>query len=210
MSGRNVTDEAADVSLTSCRRLHDGFRPVDALDFRYRAYGESSWEESSRREILRSPPIVAVLPYDPAAGRVVLLRQFRLAAHLATGKGVLVEIVAGAVDEGEAPEAAARRELAEETGLQARRLLQIGDFLSSPGICDERIALYIAEVDASDLPGRSGHDVGEVTHPFACAPEEAIAAADAGRIANVVALLALNWFDRHKDDVNAMLGEEEG
>lgn len=209
MSRRKASDEAAEVSITRHQRLHDGFRPIDAFEFSHRKDGQAAWEEPVTREVLRSPGIVAVLPYDPVAGQLVLLHQFRFGAHLATGKGMLVEVVAGAVDHGEDAEAAARRELKEETGLAARRLMEIARFLSSPGISDEFITLFLADVDASGLNERAGHDAGEVIHPFACSPEEAIMAADAGGITNAFTLLALNWFDRHKGDVRTMLREKE-
>ena len=51
-----------------------------------------------------------VLPLDLARDEIVLLRQFRLAAHLANGRGSLIEIVAGHVEAGELPVDAARRE----------------------------------------------------------------------------------------------------
>ena len=68
-------------------------------------------------DVLRSGPAAAVLPIDPGRDELVLLRQFRLAAHLANGKGNLVEIVAGHVEENEEPAETARRECVEEIGV---------------------------------------------------------------------------------------------
>jgi 8-oxo-dGTP pyrophosphatase MutT (NUDIX family) len=56
------------------------------------------------------------------------------------------ELPAGLVDAGETPEAAARRELAEEVGLDGT-LTQIAEAFSSPGFTDEKIYLF----EASDL-----------------------------------------------------------
>ncbi len=56
------------------------------------------------------------------------------------------ELPAGLVDAGETPEAAARRELAEEVGLDGT-LTQIAEAFSSPGFTDEKIYLF----EATDL-----------------------------------------------------------
>jgi ADP-ribose pyrophosphatase len=54
-------------------------------------------------------------------GRIPLVRQFRPAVE-----SYVLELPSGAVDPGEEPEAAARRELLEETGCEARELLLLG------------------------------------------------------------------------------------
>ncbi|HET7412263.1 MAG TPA: NUDIX hydrolase [Pararhizobium sp.] len=200
MSGsKKIEDGGTEIDADPALRAHDGFRPVDIFTFRHREKDSGDWEHAVRREIVRSPRIVAVLPYDPAARRLVLIRQFRLGAHLATGKGMMIEIVAGAVDEGETAEIAARRELTEETGLAALSLDRIVEFLPSPGTSDECVDLYLARVDAGKLPDRAGHDDHEIIYPFLATPAEAIAAADSGAVGNAFTLLALNWFDRHKE-----------
>jgi len=56
----------------------------------------------------------------------------------------LWEIPAGKLDRGEAPDVCAVRELAEETGVQARRWTALGVFLPAPGIFTEIIHLYLA------------------------------------------------------------------
>ena len=65
---------------------------------------------------------IVALPYDPARDLVVLVEQFRTGCVDHPGDPWLIEAVAGLVEDGEAPEAVARREVREETGLEAGRL----------------------------------------------------------------------------------------
>lgn len=94
-------------------------------------------------EMIRHPGAAAVVPFlDPpgaADPRVLLLRQFRHAAD-----GFLWEVPAGRLEPGEAPEACARRELQEEAGMTAGRIVPLVPILTTPGFTDELIHLYSA------------------------------------------------------------------
>jgi ADP-ribose pyrophosphatase len=138
--------------------------------------------EPFKREALRSGAAVAVLLYDPAADRLVMIEQFRIAAYLNhLPSAWILECVAGMVDEGETSEATARREVKEETNCEVGRMEYAGAYLSSPGISDEMVTIYVGEVDA------------------VFTVEEALAAADHGAVVNVMAQVALLWFARHGD-----------
>jgi 8-oxo-dGTP pyrophosphatase MutT (NUDIX family) len=89
-------------------------------------------------DFVRHPGAAAVVAVDDS-GRVCLVRQYRHGVE-----DFLWEIPAGKLDPGEAPEACAVRELAEETGVQARRWTSLGQFLPAPGIFTEVIHLYMA------------------------------------------------------------------
>jgi ADP-ribose pyrophosphatase len=71
--------------------------------------------------------------------RILLVRQFRLAALTR-----LWELPAGRLDPGESVLAAARRELAEETGYRARRWTKLVSFFASPGYVAEKMTIYVA------------------------------------------------------------------
>ena len=94
-------------------------------------------------ELIRHPGAAAVVPCasDPqgADPTILLIRQFRYA----TG-GPLWEIPAGTLDPGEDPEACARRELLEETGVRAARLEPLTSIWTTPGFTNEVIHLYLA------------------------------------------------------------------
>jgi len=105
----------------------------------------------SPREIVEHEPVVAIVPVD-ANGDVILVRQYRLA----TG-GVMIEVPAGGVDEGESFDEAAQRELSEEVGLRAGSLMQLADFFVSPGFLTERLIAFLA-TDLTDAPGEADED----------------------------------------------------
>jgi len=94
-------------------------------------------------EMFRHPGASAVVPFidDPADDdpRVLLIRQFRHAAD-----GYIWEVPAGRLDPGEPPEACARRELEEATGMVADRLERPTTIYTTPGFTDERIHLFLA------------------------------------------------------------------
>jgi ADP-ribose pyrophosphatase len=133
------------MTLVSTERLYSG-RIVN-LDRDTVRFPDGSTGEL---EMLRHPGASAVVPFldDPGAAdpRVLLLRQFRHAAD-----GYIWEIPAGRLDPGEAPEACARRELEEETGMRAKRLDRLTTIYTTPGFTDERIHLFLAcELDQGD------------------------------------------------------------
>ncbi|NYT16940.1 MAG: NUDIX hydrolase [Methanomicrobiales archaeon] len=90
------------------------------------------------RIVVHPGDAAAVLPVR-ADGCCYLIRQFRYAV----GEYIL-EAPAGTMHTGERPEDTARRELIEETGLQAETLIDRGFILTTPGFTDERIFLFEA------------------------------------------------------------------
>ena len=89
-------------------------------------------------EIVHHPGGAAVVALDDE-NRVCLLHQYRPAAG-----GWVWELPAGRLEPGEPPALTARRELVEEAGREARDWQDLGYMLSSPGVFDERIHLYLA------------------------------------------------------------------
>jgi len=184
-----IADDRADVVIAGREVLAEGFRRYERL--RVRRSGENV---PRPLDVLRSGPAAAVLPIDPGRDEVVLLRQFRLAAHLANGRGNLVEIVAGHVEADEQPAEAARRECVEEIGVAPGLLVELFTYLTSPGMSDEEITLFLGIVDASGVPERAGAAAEhEETVPMRVPIDAALAALAAGTVRNGPLIIALQW-----------------
>ena len=184
-----IADDRADVVIAGREVLAEGFRRYERL--RVRRSGENV---PRPLDVLRAGPAAAVLPIDPGRDEVVLLRQFRLAAHLANGRGNLVEIVAGHVEADEQPAEAARRECVEEIGVAPGLLVELFTYLTSPGMSDEEITLFLGVVDASGVPERAGAAAEhEETVPMRVPIDAALAALAAGTVRNGPLIIALQW-----------------
>ena len=197
-------DRPADVELGEPEILAKGYREYRRYHLTLRNEGHAPLRQE--RDILVAGQIIAVLPVDPVRGEVVLIRQFRLAAHLASGKGEMLEIVAGGVEHSEDAETAARRECEEEIGVAPDKLVQLFSFMTTPGITDETIALFLASVDASRVPPRSGAaDEGERIETIRLPIDDAVALVQRGGIANGPLILALQWLALNRTRLNDLL-----
>jgi len=200
-----LSDRPAPTAILDRNALGGRFRPLAEFAIRHR--DRDGHPVESRRELLEGGRVVGILPYDPGRDRLVLIRQYRLAAELAHGLGDMVELPAGGVEKGEDDAAAAARELAEETGLAALALAPAFAFLPTPGLTTEFATIFLALVDAGNLPVRAGHDHDEDIAPFLAPLDEVLAALDGGRIHNGFVHAAILWFARHGRARAARLAE---
>jgi ADP-ribose pyrophosphatase len=197
-----IADDRADVVIAGREVLAEGFRRYERL--RVRRSGENVPQPL---DVLRAGPAAAVLPIDPGRDEVVLLRQFRLAAHLANGRGNLVEIVAGHVEADEQPAEAARRECVEEIGVAPGLLVELFTYLTSPGMSDEEIILFLGVVDASGVPERAGAAAEhEETVPMRVPIDAALAALAAGTVRNGPLIIALQWLALNRGRLSEIVG----
>jgi ADP-ribose pyrophosphatase len=159
------------------------------------------------REIFDRGHAVAAVLYDPLADVLVLIQQFRTGAlvaaqqpHLAGAFSPwLIEIVAGIIDDGEAPEAVMRREAVEEAGCSIRELRLILPMLTTPGGSSESVVLYYGLVDAPAVGALHGLDEEhEDIRVITASPDEVWKWMDEGRIVNGPALVGLQWFRIHE------------
>jgi 8-oxo-dGTP pyrophosphatase MutT (NUDIX family) len=117
------------------------------------------------RVVVRHPGAVVVVPVDGDA--VLMVRQFRAAV----GTEIL-EVPAGKRDvDGEPPEETARRELEEEVGQRAGRLVPLVEFFNTPGFSDEYTHLFAAleleDLGATDRMGPEEEAMTVERVPFA-------------------------------------------
>jgi ADP-ribose pyrophosphatase len=89
--------------------------------------------------VVECKPAVGVLPFLDE-DTVILVGQYRYVA-----RGFFWEMPTGGIRPGETEEAAAQRELAEEAGYEAVRLVRLGSFISSKSVMDETCHLYLAD-----------------------------------------------------------------
>lgn len=117
-------------------------------------------------DLIRHPGAAAVVPFV-SDDEVLLIKQYRYA----TG-GTIYEVPAGKLDDGEAPLVCAARELEEEAGQRAGRLVPLGSIWTTPGFTDERIHLFAA-FDLEPVEQRLQHDevIELVRTPLAAALE---------------------------------------
>ena len=164
------------------RLVHDGRvvrLSVDTVRFPDGSVGEL--------ELVRHRGAAAVLPVawtgtetDPD---VILLRQYRYAAG-----GVIYEVPAGIIEPGETWEQCAHRELEEEAGLRAGRLLRLTTIHTTPGFTNEQIHLFAA----FDLtPGRANSDGDEFLEVVRMPISRAVGLVRSGEISDAKSVIAI-------------------
>ncbi len=98
-------------------------------------------------DVVEHPGAVTILPIDDQ-GRILFVRQYR---H-AVGQELL-ELPAGTLDPGELPDMCALREIREETGFAAGKMVKLGEFFLAPGYSTEYMLVYLAsDLTADPLP----------------------------------------------------------
>ena len=117
----------------------DGTRAAGELGFlRFEELDVATPSGTVQRIVVRHPGAVAIVAVHD--GAVLLIKQYRAAVDAA-----LLEIPAGKLDvSGEAPAAAAARELEEEVGYRPGSLVHVADFYTAPGFTDEHMSLFSA------------------------------------------------------------------
>jgi len=141
-------------------------------------------------EVIRHPGGAAVIALDRDE-RVCLLRQYRHAAD-----GWIWELPAGKLEPPEPPLRTAQRELVEEAGVSAFEWHPLGSYLSSPGVFNETIHLFLA-IDLE--PASAAPEAAEVLEVHWVALEEACRRALGGDIRDGKTALGLlrAWHVRH-------------
>jgi ADP-ribose pyrophosphatase len=133
-------------------------------------------------DMVRHPGAAAVAPFV-SSDEVILIHQHR---HAAAGR--IYEVPAGKLDPGESPDTCAARELQEEAGFRAGRLVDLGWIWTTPGFTDEKIHLFAA-FDLEPVPARPEDD--EVIDVLRVPLSEALDMVWTGRLNDAKSALAL-------------------
>ena len=167
-----------------------GFFRAEQLKIRHERF--ASGDLTCNRELWIQRHAIAVLPYDPATDRLLLVEQFRAGAIDAPEGPWVLEAVAGMIEGDDSIEATAKREALEEAGLEPVDLIKVAEFLSSPGCTTERVHVFLG---LAELPehgsvfGLEEENEDILTHIMTFA--EAMADLASGKILGVTALVGL-------------------
>ncbi|MEW9798424.1 ADP-ribose diphosphatase [Alteromonas sp. CYL-A6] len=190
-----------DVEIERVEPVFEGFFKMHRYFFRHKLF-DGGWSDTVTREIFERGHAVAVLPYDPVTEEFVLIEQVRIGALPTSSSPWLIEIIAGVIDEGETETSVCHREAMEEAGITLTHLTKALSYLSSPGGTTERLHIFVAKTDTTQAGGVHGlehesedilvHRVGE---------KQALEWLENGHIDNAAAIIALQWFFMHKQQL---------
>ena len=160
---------------------------------------DRKWQVASRRKEPKcttgrfdKPDAVVIVPFHTGRDKIVVTREYRVSLA-----GDEYGFPAGLVDDGETAEAAARRELHEETGLTVTRFLTISPpVYSSAGMTDESVAMVYVECDGE--PSAAGNEgIEQIEVILASAAEVGRLCEDSELKFDAKAWLVLTTFARH-------------
>jgi nudix-type nucleoside diphosphatase (YffH/AdpP family) len=190
-----------DVELNARRRPYSQFFTMQENDLRF-AHFEGGQSAEVTRAIFEGGDAAILLPYDPVRDRILVIEQFRTGPY-ARGDGGpwSLEAIAGRVDPGETPEAAARREAVEEAGLELGGLEQIGASYPSPGSSSEFFYIFAGICDLPDSIAGVGGALSEAEdiRSHLIPALEAIEMLDGGEIRVLPLYAALQWLARNRE-----------
>lgn len=199
-----LADRPANIILSQPKVLAKAYR--DYLRYLVTIRPADAPPISQERDVLMGGKVVAVIPIDVVRQEIILIRQFRLPAHFANGRGDLVEFVAGRVEQNETLVDAARRECREEIGTAPEKMVELLSYLPTPGLTDEEITIFLAAVDASEVrEGTLTTPDGERLHVGRVLIEDAIRALNHGVIHGSPMVIGLQWLALNREKLAELL-----
>ena len=188
--------------VTKRDALYEGFYQLDKLTIEHERYDGQL--QIIERELLVRHDAVCVLLFDPLKDNIVLIEQFRVGA-IEHSNPWLLEIVAGLIDKDEQPEEVAHREAFEEAGVEINKLTPITQYQSSPGGTNEKIHLFIANVDSTKAFGTHGLDEeSEDIKVVVISKDKAFELVNQGKINNASTLISLQWLMNNETNLRKL------
>lgn len=137
--------------------------------------------KSFREVVLHSGGVVIAALKDDET--ILLVKQYRYPL-----KKVNLELPAGKLEPGENPDDACKRELEEETGYRAKTWASLGYINTTPGICTEKLYLYLAY----DLEFVGEHpDEGEIIKAYEYKLKDVVQMVKSGEITDAKTVCAI-------------------
>ncbi len=189
-----------DVVVAEGRLPYARFFAVEEYEVSWRRF-DGDMSSSATRAAFVSRDKVTVLPYDPRRDLLLVVERFR-AGPLARGAGQCwqIEAIAGRIDPGETPEAAARREAVEEADLRLDRLISVANYYPTPGAVSEYIYSYGALTDLPD--GSAGvfelEGEAEEIRGHLISFEQLMGLVVSGEVENAPLILTALWLQRER------------
>jgi nudix-type nucleoside diphosphatase (YffH/AdpP family) len=178
--------------VKNVRLLSDDHYVLKNTTFEWRrASGE--WQ-TLHRETYDRGNAATLLPYNLAKRSVMLVRQFRYAAYVNGYDGLLVEAVAGMLDN-EIPEVRIRAEAEEEIGYRLGEIRKIFESFMSPGSVTEKLHFFVAEYQPGMRIGHGGGIAaeGEEIEVLELGFEQAMAMIGDGGIVDAKTIMLLQY-----------------
>jgi nudix-type nucleoside diphosphatase (YffH/AdpP family) len=159
-----------------------------SFDFQRR---DGQWQHQDR-ESYDIGDAAAVLPFDAARGKLLLIQQFRWPVFEWGYKQLLVEVIAGKLD-GDTPLDCIVKEAMEEAGVTVSNPRLITHCFVSPGAVKERVSLFLADYDSAAARAKGGgHEAeGEDIIVLEVTLNEAMAMVERGEIVDMKTILLL-------------------
>lgn len=153
--------------------------------------GDGMWQRQER-ESYDIGDAAAVLPFDRARGKVLLIKQFRWPVFEWGLKQLLIEVIAGKLD-GDTPLVCINKEAMEEAGVSIANPRLVSDCFVSPGAVKERVSLFVADYDCTAPRAKGGgHEAeGEDIIVLEVTLDEAMAMIARGEIVDMKTVLLL-------------------
>jgi ADP-ribose pyrophosphatase len=205
-NGLRFRAKQGDVAVTALREPYARFFAMEEIDVSFRRFDGSMSPKVTRAGFIACDA-VTVLPYDPARDRVLVIEQFRAGPYLrGDPQPWQVEAIAGRIDAGETPEDAAKREAAEEAGLELTALMPVASYYPTPGCSAEFLYSFIALTDLpDDVAGVFGLEgEAEDIRGHVISFDRLMELVASGEISNAPTLLSAYWLARNREKLRAM------
>jgi len=180
------------IRVKDVRLLSDNWYTLKATTFEWRRR-DGTWQTQQRETYDRGNAAV-ILPYSLRRRTVVLVKQFRYPAFVNGYDDLMIEAVAGLLDD-ESPENRIRAEAEEEAGYRLRDVRKIFESFMSPGSVTEKLHFFVAEYEPDMKIGDGGglQDEGEDIEVIEPTIDEALAMIADGRILDGKTIMLLQY-----------------